>query len=100
MTSAVIVSIVATRVSHETGVPYDRLLMPTRGRWKEALARQLLMYLLHQKPYDMNFTDIGRCLNRYRRTVSHGVNLISQRRQWDKGLDRQIKNLARKPGKR
>lgn len=86
---------VVRKVAKATGVKGDRLMLSTRGHPEEARARQMVMYILHHPPYNMNFTDIGLALGRYRRTVSHGVNLISVYSSWNPKMARQLRRCAK-----
>ena len=66
-------------VAKEFKMAPEVLLSPTRGRPEQAVARQAFMYVLQTK-YNLSFTEVGRLIGRYRKTVSHGI-LQTQRRQ-------------------
>jgi chromosomal replication initiation ATPase DnaA len=61
-------------------VSQKELLGPTRGSPKIAEARQVLMYILHTD-FHFNFTQIGTLLGRYRKTVSHGIEMTRIRKK-------------------
>lgn len=69
----------AQRIAHRYHLQPEQLFGDTRGRSLVAHARQELMHCLHTK-HELSFTEIGRLLNRYRRTVAYGVKQHSERK--------------------
>lgn len=63
----------------------------TRGRAREALARQTAMYLAHVA-CGLKLTDVGRLFQRDRTTVSHACAVIEDRRD-DPRFDRALELL-------
>lgn len=82
-------------VSQYTGSSEDDLLYSTRGSRESARARQLLMFVLHSI-LGMSFTEIGSSLGRYRKTVSHGYNLIRARLPENQSLRSAVRDMERK----
>jgi chromosomal replication initiation ATPase DnaA len=60
-------------------VESDLLRLPTRGRARVALARQVAMYLAHIA-CGISLTEVGELFERDRTTVAHACAVIEQRR--------------------
>ena len=60
-------------------VEFDLLRLPTRGRARVALARQVAMYLAHIA-CGLSLTEVGALFERDRTTVAHACEVIEQRR--------------------
>jgi chromosomal replication initiation ATPase DnaA len=60
-------------------VESDLLRLPTRGRARVALARQVAMYLAHIA-CGLSLTEVGELFERDRTTVAHACEVIEQRR--------------------
>jgi chromosomal replication initiation ATPase DnaA len=60
-------------------VESDLLRLPTRGRARVALARQVAMYLAHIA-CGLSLTEVGELFERDRTTVAHACAVIEQRR--------------------
>lgn len=61
-------------------LPASRVLRAGRGTATEAMARQLLMYLLHVS-CGHSYTAVGAMIGRDRTTVAHGCQLVEDRRE-------------------
>ena len=83
----------AVDVASGFGVAFSSLTYPLRGTPREAQARQALMYLLHEV-HQLSYTDIGHLLGRYRKTVSHGVEVTRLRMKASRKF-REIVSVAR-----
>jgi hypothetical protein len=61
-------------------VESDLLRLPTRGRARVALARQVAMYLAHVA-CGLSLTEVGELFNRDRTTVAHACSVVECRRE-------------------
>jgi len=81
--------IIASQVAMVFQVPAEVMICPQRGKARQALARQVMMYLLHVC-CGQSYTEVGRMIGRDRSTVAHACRLIEDRRendQIDQALD-------------
>jgi chromosomal replication initiation ATPase DnaA len=60
-------------------VESDLLRLPTRGRARVALARQVAMYLAHVG-CGLSLTEVGAMFERDRTTVAHACRVVERRR--------------------
>ena len=74
-------------------VETDLMRLPTRGRARVALARQVAMYLAHVG-CGLSLTESGELFDRDRTTVAHACHVVEGRRE-DPGFDRAIELLER-----
>jgi hypothetical protein len=74
-------------------VEMNLMRLPTRGRARVALARQVAMYLAHVG-CGLSLTETGELFDRDRTTVAHGCYVVEARRE-DPGFDRAMELLER-----
>jgi Bacterial dnaA protein helix-turn-helix len=74
-------------------VEMDLMRLPTRGRARVALARQVAMYLAHVG-CGLSLTEAGELFDRDRTTAAHACHMVEARRE-DPGFDRAIELLER-----
>jgi hypothetical protein len=74
-------------------VEMDLMRLPTRGRARVALARQVAMYLAHVG-CGLSLTEAGELFDRDRTTVAHACHMVEARRE-DPRFDRAIELLER-----
>jgi len=72
-------------------VELDHIRMPTRGRARVAIARQVAMYLAHVS-CGLSLTETGELFGRDRTTVSHACQVVEDRRE-DPEFDRALQLL-------
>lgn len=70
---------ISSAVAQVFGLSAQQLENTSRGRAKEALARQVAMYVTHVS-CGLNLTDVGTLFDRDRTTVSHACALVEDRR--------------------
>jgi chromosomal replication initiation ATPase DnaA len=80
-------------VARVFNVEMDLMRLPTRGRARVALARQVAMYLAHVR-CGLSLTEAGELFDRDRTTVAHACHIVEARRE-DPGFDRAIALLER-----
>ena len=61
-------------------VELDLIRLPTRGRAKVAIARQVGMYLAHVA-CGLSLTDAGELFERDRTTAAHACRIVEERRE-------------------
>ena len=72
-------------------VELNLMQLPTRGRAKVAMARQVAMYLAHVA-CGLSLTEVGELFRRDRTTVSHACQVVEDRRD-DPAFDQAIELL-------
>ncbi len=72
-------------------VELDLIHLPTRGRAKVAMARQVAMYLAHVS-CGLNLTEAGELFGRDRTTAAHACHVVEARRE-DPDFDRALQLL-------
>lgn len=72
-------------------VEIDLMRLPSRGRPKVALARQVGMYLAHVA-CGLSLTEAGQMFGRDRTTVSHACRVVEERRE-NSDFDRAVQLL-------
>jgi chromosomal replication initiation ATPase DnaA len=72
-------------------VEIDLMRLPSRGRPKVALARQVGMYLAHVA-CGLSLTEAGQLFGRDRTTVSHACRVVEERRE-NSDFDRAVQLL-------
>ena len=70
---------IASAVAQVFGLSAQQLENTSRGCAKEALARQVAMYVTHVS-CGLNLTDVGTLFDRDRTTVSHACAVVEDRR--------------------
>ena len=72
-------------------VDLDLIYLPTRGRAKVAMARQVAMYLAHVS-CGLNLTEAGELFGRDRTTAAHACHVVEAKRE-NADFDRAIQLL-------
>ena len=84
-------SVLEQTVARVFDVELDLIRLPTRGRAKVAMARQVGMYLAHVA-CGLSLTEAGALFGRDRTTVSHACQVVEERRE-DPEFDRALQLL-------
>lgn len=75
-------------VSRVFAVELDHIRLPTRGRARVAIARQVGMYLAHVT-CGLNLTEAAKLFGRERTTAAHACQVVEERRE-DPEFDRAL----------
>ena len=79
-TTAELRLILEETVTRVFDVELDLIRLPTRGRAKVAIARQVGMYLAHVA-CGLSLTDAGELFERDRTTAAHACRIVEERRE-------------------
>lgn len=79
-------------VARVFGIELASMRRPTRGRAKEAIARQVAMYLAHMI-CGLSLTEAGELFGRDRTTAAHACQVVERRREDHPDFDRALQLL-------